>query len=73
MDICIVVLCSVFVGAVIGCLLTRLILKPKYAGILRVYKSEPDEEVQLYLQLDELPENISECEYVTFKIHNVTV
>lgn len=73
MDICIVVLCSVFIGAVIGCLLTRFILKPRYAGILRVYKSEPDEEVQLYLQLDELPENISECEYVTFKIHNVTV
>lgn len=73
MDICIILFGGVFVGAVMGCLLTRLILKPKHAGTLRLYNSGPDEDIQLYLQLDELPENISECEYVIFKIHNVIV
>lgn len=73
MDILIGLLIGLFVGLVIGCLLMKLIFKPRYAGVLCLYDSEHDGEVQLYTELNEPPETLLECEYVTFKVKTITI
>lgn len=63
-------------GALIGCIVTGILVKsdkPKCAGILRLYEAESDDEIGLYLELDESPESLLECNYVAFKVTRVTI
>ena len=57
-----------FIGLIIGSVLTKLICKPRHAGTLRTYEDSDDGSVYFYLDLDSLPEEIIQCEYVTFKV-----
>ena len=62
---------EIIFGILVGFVLTRLFLRPKCAGTLIAYETEPDEQTDLYLELDVSPDTISKCEYVTFKVKNV--
>ena len=73
MDILIALFVGLLIGLISGCVLMKLIFKPKNAGILRLYDSEPDGEVQLYVELNEPPETLLHCEYVNFKVMTVNI
>lgn len=55
-------------GTIVGVVVTVLLTKPKCAGILKMYKIEPDEPASLFLDLDMFPENMYDGMYVTFKV-----
>lgn len=55
------------IGFVLGSILAKR-HKPKYAGILRSYESDDGDGPYFYLDLDLLPEEIVQSEYVTFKV-----
>lgn len=64
------------IGALLGCVITGIVIKPvkpKYAGILRLYEGESDDEIGLYLELNEAPESLLECKDVNFKVRRVVV
>lgn len=62
-----------FLGILIGVALAKALMKPKHAGILRVYDSEPDEPANLFLELDTSVENVMKKEYVTFRVTKIHV
>lgn len=61
------------IGLILGVAISKFIFKPKYAGILRLYKELPDEPVSLYLELEESPDKLLDSEYVTFKVKEVDI
>ena len=64
------------IGALIGCVITGIVVKPikaKCAGTLRLYEGEEDGGIGLYLELDDKPENLLECKDVNFKVRRVIV
>lgn len=58
-------------GILVGFVVAKFLLKPKYAGVLLVYNSDPDEPIDLLLDLDIPAEDVSKAEYVTFKVKNL--
>lgn len=65
MAIYIVILIS---GLLAGCIITRLIFKPKDSGVLRIYRMDPNEAYQLYAELNIPLEEVSKNSYVIFKV-----
>ena len=57
----------IILGFVLGIIIARC-RKPKYAGTLRSYKCDDGDGPYFYLDLDLLPEEIEQSEYVTFKV-----
>lgn len=55
-------------GTIVGVVITVLLTKPKCAGILKMYKIEPDEPASLFLDLDMFPDDMHDGMYVTFKV-----
>ena len=55
-------------GAIVGVVVTVLLTKPKCAGVLKMYKIEPDEPTSLFLDLDMFPDDMHDGMYVTFKV-----
>lgn len=62
---------ELILGILVGVVLTRLFFRPKYAGVLLAYETEPDEQTDLYLELEDSPDMIAKCDYVTFKVKNI--
>ena len=62
---------ELILGILVGVVLTRLFFRPKYAGVLVAYETEPDEQTDLYLELEDSPDMVARCEYVTFKVKNI--
>lgn len=58
-------------GAVIGFYLSKRYMKPYYAGVLKSVKTDEDEQPTFLLELHESCENVSNNEYVTFKVDRV--
>lgn len=58
-------------GILVGFVTAKFLLKPKYAGVLLVYDSDPDEPIDLLLDLDVPAKDIAKAEYVTFKVKNL--
>lgn len=58
-------------GMIIGGCIALLFFKPKRAGILNICSTEPDEDPNLFLELEVKPEVISDANYVTFKVKNL--
>lgn len=56
------------VGIFMGCMITKILIKPKNAGTLLLYKGENDEFMSLYLELDDVPEKLYKCKQVTFNV-----
>ena len=66
-------LAGITLGIIAGIIFAKKSLKPKYAGILRLYKSEPDEGTSLYLELHDSAESLHGHEFVTFKTVTVEI
>ena len=61
------IICFVL-GVIVGVVVTVLLTKPKCAGVLKMYKIEPDEPASLFLDLDMFPDDMHDGMYVTFKV-----
>ena len=62
-------LIAFFVGALVGCLLISVLLRPKVGGIINIDRSDPDGPY-LFLELNESVSELSTKEYVKFTVKN---
>ena len=58
-------------GLFFGALFTKALLHPKYCGVLVIHKPDSKHPADLYLQLEEEPEEIYGSDYVSFKVKKI--
>lgn len=73
MDVLLALLGGISIGLVVGCIIMILIFKPKDSGVLNVYTANPDEVIEFYVELNEPPETLIDCDYVNFRVRTINV
>lgn len=58
------------VGYLLGCIVTMLIFRKFIVGVLRVDRSDPDDQPYMFLELSKSTDAVTSKKYVILKVHD---